>query len=197
MLQLAATWRCFLLHPNVPKIAPLALPSTLLPTCPPTRRDGPMAFMAIILWTPMTFNEHFLNLGLGAHVYYCSTRSQQYLNVLNANANCPLPPEVRVESVARLPNWYMASDNGPGHGPVSRQLYTPRGRSPGHYLSLSGEEHRGLSSNLTFFLFLSLWDFHSLVGCVPFLVVHSQARFHNACMHEWKWTPHPSRRRHS
>jgi len=65
VLQLAATWRGFLLHPNVPKIAPLALPSTLLPTCPPTRRDGPMAFMAIILWTPMTFNEHFLNLGLG------------------------------------------------------------------------------------------------------------------------------------
>ena len=62
-----------------------------------------------------------------------------------------------------------------------RQLYTPRGRSPG--LSLSGEELRGLSSNLTFFLFLSPWDFHSLVGRVPFFVVHSQARFHDSMMH--------------
>jgi len=41
-----------------------------------------------------------------------------------------------------------------------------------------------LSANVTFFLFLSPWDFHSLVGCVPFFVVHSQARFSmmRACM---------------
>ncbi len=68
----------------------------------------------------------FLNLGLGVHVYYCSYTAAvlNNLNVVNANANCPLLPEVRAESVARLPNWYMASGNVPGHGPVSRQQFS-------------------------------------------------------------------------
>ena len=56
----------------------------------------------------------FLNLARSwVHVYYCSTRSQWYLNV-NANANSAFPPEVQVESVARLLTWYMASGNGAG-----------------------------------------------------------------------------------
>jgi hypothetical protein len=110
------------------------------------------------------------------------------LNVLNANANCPLPPEVRVESVARTTELVRGKWQWSRSWSRSRQPSAFRPHVVGHpviYLSLSGEEHRGLSSNLTFFLFLSTWDFHSLVGCVPFLVVHSQARFSmmHACMH--------------
>jgi len=101
----------FLPRPNVPKIAPLALPSALLPTCPPTRRDGPTTFMAIISWTPMTYDEHFLNLGLGVYVSYCSHVQQQYLNVLNANANCPslLPdPSQKCGQNYRTGTWQVA-----------------------------------------------------------------------------------------
>jgi len=98
----------------------------------------------------------------------------------------PLPPEVRVESVTRTTElvrgkWQWSRSR-------SCQPTAFRPHVLGHpviYLSLSGEEHRGLSLNLTIFNFLSPWDFHSLVVCVPFFVVHSQARFSmmRACMH--------------
>ena len=113
-----------------------------------------------------------LNLGLGCmHVYYCSTRSQRYLNVLNANANCPLPPEVRVESVARLPNWYVASGNDSRSQSHQPSAFTSTPHVVGQLvISLSGEDLSGFVSELNLFLFLSPWDFHSLVGCVPILV---------------------------
>jgi hypothetical protein len=79
---------------------------------------------------------------------------QRYLNVVKWKFR-PLPPEVRVESVARLPNEPVRDD---GPGPRFRHLsgFTPH--VVGHpvmYLSLSWEETPWFVIESNHFLFLS------------------------------------------
>jgi hypothetical protein len=97
------------------------------------------------------------------------------------------PSRLRLESKAwlELLNWYVASGNGPGHGPVSRQPLDPH--VVGHpviYLSLSGEEHRGFVRESNHFLFSLAVGFPFAHGLCPFFGgAFTGQVLHDACMH--------------